>query len=166
MLFASELRDGLASGDSATEHGLARAFDIPDVAASAIAGALNRIAGAPSSAKPALLIVVDQLEEVFSWPETRASSFLALLEGLIASGQVVILATMRSDFQHRVAAVPSLSRLAGLAEVRGAGFGERIFEISPPAHADLRQMIVRPAEAVGRPISDIGRARSSGRDRE
>jgi tetratricopeptide (TPR) repeat protein len=90
-----------------------------------------------------LVLVVDQLEELFTGdriaPRERGQ-FVELLAGLVRSGFVWVLATMRKDFWHRADETPNLVRLA---EGRGR------IELLPPGPAQLSQMIRRPAEAAG-----------------
>jgi tetratricopeptide (TPR) repeat protein len=90
-----------------------------------------------------LILVVDQLEELFTndrlTPAERAR-FIELLAGLVRSGSVWMIATMRMDFWHRCDETPELIRLA-----EGAGR----LELLVPTPAQLGQMIRRPAEAAG-----------------
>jgi WD40 repeat protein/energy-coupling factor transporter ATP-binding protein EcfA2 len=90
-----------------------------------------------------LVLVVDQLEELFTIERITAEErrlFLELLAGLVRSGLVWIIATMRLDFWHRAAETPELVHLA-------EGTGR--LELLPPDAAQLSQMIRRPAEAAG-----------------
>jgi TPR repeat protein len=90
-----------------------------------------------------LVLVVDQLEELFTGdrrsPAERAQ-FVELLAGLVRSGCVWVVATMRKDFWHRADETPELVRMS-------EGTGR--LELLPPAPAQLSQMIRRPAEAAG-----------------
>jgi hypothetical protein len=90
----------------------------------------------------ALLLVVDQFEELFT--QTTAddrSDFLELLDHLVAQpGQYVIL-TLRADFYARAIDEPILARL--LRRDRGT------FPLDPPSLSAIHEMIVRPAEAAG-----------------
>ena len=90
-----------------------------------------------------LVLVIDQLEELFTQadvtPEWR-NAFVACLDGLLGSGRVFILATMRSDYWHRASDVP---RLVALAEGRGR------FDLLNAAQAEITEMIRRPAESAG-----------------
>ena len=56
---------------------------------------------------------------------------------------------MRSDFQHKLHELPVLERLAGKMELRGPDQLERTLDIARPSPADLREMIVGPAQAAG-----------------
>ncbi len=90
-----------------------------------------------------LVLVVDQLEELFTGdriPPSERAQFVQLLAGLVRSGLVWVVATMRKDFWHRADETPELVRLAE---------GNGRLELLPPGAAQLSQMIRRPAEAAG-----------------
>jgi WD40 repeat protein len=90
-----------------------------------------------------LVLVVDQLEELLTavdLPPDRRSAFVTCLQGLMLSGCVFVLATMRSDFWHRASDLPLL---VALAEGRGR------LDLLPPTQAEIAEMIRRPAEAAG-----------------
>jgi tetratricopeptide (TPR) repeat protein len=90
-----------------------------------------------------LVLVIDQLEELFTadrFAVKQRVQFIELLAGLVRSGCVWVVATMRMDFWHRANETPELIRLS-----EGSG---RI-ELLPPGAAQLSQMIRRPAEAAG-----------------
>jgi WD40 repeat protein/TPR repeat protein len=109
--------------------------------------------------QPALLLIVDQLEELFTRervrPEERAR-FVQLLAGLVRSGRIWIVATMRADFWHRAADTPELVHLAD---------GEARLDLLPASPAELSRMIRGPAEAAairfethsstGIPLNDV-----------
>ena len=90
-----------------------------------------------------LILVIDQLEELFTAPGISADErrlFIALLSGLARSGTVWVIATLRADFWHRVADMPDL---AALAEGQGR------IDLAAPSPAELAEMIRRPAQAAG-----------------
>jgi hypothetical protein len=90
-----------------------------------------------------LVLVVDQLEELYTGdriPASERGQFIELLTGLVRSGCVWVVATMRKDFWHRADETPELVHLA-----EGSGR----LELLPPGPAQLSQMIRRPAEAAG-----------------
>jgi WD40 repeat protein len=90
-----------------------------------------------------LVLVVDQLEELYTSdriPTSERTRFIELLGGLIRSGLVWVVATMRKDFWHRADETPDLLRLS-------EGFGR--LELAPPTSSQLSQMIHRPADAAG-----------------
>ena len=90
-----------------------------------------------------LVLVIDQLEELFTnesfAPEER-QRFVALLAGLVRSGLVWVIATMRNDFMYRAIETPELMRLAE---------GNGRLELLPPTKLQMSQMIRRPATATG-----------------
>lgn len=90
-----------------------------------------------------LVLVIDQLEELFTIERTdpgERQRFVDLLAGLVRSGLVWIIATMRRDFWHRAGETPELVRLSE---------GNGRLELMPPGPAQLSQMIRRPAEEAG-----------------
>ena len=101
--------------------------------------------------KVALLILIDQLEELFAWGANAAIAFLTLLQQLclLPDAPVLILATMRSDFQHRLADYPVLATLAGRSDIKGPYEGEQTLELLLPSPGDLRDTILNPARAAG-----------------
>jgi hypothetical protein len=105
--------------------------------------------------QPKLLLIVDQLEELFTLqriaPDDRAR-FAGFLAGLAASGQAIVIATLRSDMWGRAAELPELVRLA-----EGAGR----LDLAGPSPAEIGQMIRLPAAAAGlgfEPDADTGLA--------
>jgi tetratricopeptide (TPR) repeat protein len=90
-----------------------------------------------------LILVVDQLEELFTLGEVtpdQRKAFILCLRGLMDSGRVFVVATMRSDYWHRAADVPLL---VALSEGRGR------LDLLPPSQAEIAEMIRRPAEVAG-----------------
>jgi len=93
--------------------------------------------------KPRLILVIDQLEELFTTDRFTAQErvqFVALLAGFVRSGVVWVIATMRSDFWYRANETPDLMRLSE---------GDGRLELLPPSSAQFAQMIRRPAAAAG-----------------
>jgi hypothetical protein len=90
-----------------------------------------------------LILVVDQLEELFTIPAIPANDrrlFVKLLGGLARSGAVWVVATLRADFWHRAAEFTDLVTLA-------EGFGR--LDVSPPTPSELAEMIRKPAQTAG-----------------
>ncbi len=90
-----------------------------------------------------LVLVVDQLEELFTLEKVTAAEralFVEALDILARSGWVWVLATMRSDFYPRCA---ELERLVAMKD--GAGQ----YDLLPPTPAEIGQMIRQPALAAG-----------------
>ena len=87
-------------------------------------------------------MVIDQLEELFTTGfslEVR-QKYISALAGLVRSGRVFILATLRSDFYPRYQEFPDLVELA-----KPSGK----FDLRPPTPYELGNMIRLPAEAAG-----------------
>ena len=92
--------------------------------------------------KARLALVIDQLEELFTSgfsPEIR-QKYISALAGLVSSGRVFILATLRSDFYPQYQEFPDLIELA-----KPSGK----FDLRPPTPYELGNMIRLPAEAAG-----------------
>ena len=92
--------------------------------------------------KARLALVVDQLEELFTTgfsPEVR-QKYISALAGLVRSGRVFVLATLRSDFYASYQEFPDLIELT-----KPGG----IFDLRPPTPAEIGNMIRLPAEAAG-----------------
>ena len=90
-----------------------------------------------------LVLVLDQLEELFTnelLTPLERQRFIALIAGLVRSGRVWVIATMRKDFWHQADDTPELVRMA-------EGHGR--LELLPPTQTQLSQMIRRPAAAAG-----------------
>jgi WD40 repeat protein len=92
--------------------------------------------------KARLALVVDQLEELFttaSSPEVR-QKYISAITGLVQSGRVFVLATLRSDFYPWYQQFPDLIELT-----RPAGK----VDLRPPTAYEIGNMIRLPAEAAG-----------------
>ena len=92
--------------------------------------------------KARLALVVDQLEELFTTgfsPEVR-QKYISALAGLVRSGRVFVLATLRSDFYPAYQEFPDLIELA-----KPSGK----FDLRPPTPYEIGNMIRLPAEAAG-----------------
>ena len=92
--------------------------------------------------KARLALVVDQLEELFTTgfsPEIR-QKYISTIAGLVRSGRVFVLVTLRSDFYPRYQEFPELIELA-----KPSGK----FDFRPPTPYEIGNMIRLPAEAAG-----------------
>lgn len=87
-----------------------------------------------------ILMVVDQLEELFRLPADRQSALLEALARLVVSGDCWIVATMRSDFYPNIQTLPTLVRLKEMGTQ---------YDLLPPGRAEIRDIIVGPAQAAG-----------------
>ncbi len=159
---AGDLFDGLAaallrpealpelSSDGTTAHELARLLrENPKGVALIVKGGLSQVAaerkraeGRKDQPDVRLILVVDQLEELFtlerSSPEERRG-FIDALSSLARSGRVWVAATLRSDFFGRCEELDELMVLK-----QGAGQ----YHLQPPSAAEIAQMIRLPARAA------------------
>jgi tetratricopeptide (TPR) repeat protein len=138
----------LAQHELATPRQLANHLMNSDAPADAIIAALDdsakaeRLAGGydrPVAAS--LLVVADQLDELFAGDiseETR-SRFGAMLAGLVKTGRVWVIATLRADLYERYVTVAPLLAL----KTDGAAY-----DLAPPGPAELAEIVRRPAEAA------------------
>ena len=92
--------------------------------------------------KARLALVVDQLEELFTsgFSLDVRQKYISAIAGLVRSGRVFILATLRSDFYPRYQEFPDLIELT-----KPSGK----FDLRPPTPYELGNMIRLPAEAAG-----------------
>jgi hypothetical protein len=92
--------------------------------------------------KARLVLVVDQLEELFTTgysPEIR-QKYISSLVGMVRSGGIFVLATLRSDFYSSYLEFPDLIELA-----KPAGK----FDLGPPTPSEIGNIIRLPGEAAG-----------------
>jgi serine/threonine protein kinase/energy-coupling factor transporter ATP-binding protein EcfA2 len=92
--------------------------------------------------KTRLVLAVDQLEELFTAgfsPEV-CLKYISALAGLVRSGRVFVLATLRNDFYASYQEFPDLIELT-----KPGGK----FDLRPPTPAEIGNMIRLPAEAAG-----------------
>lgn len=87
-----------------------------------------------------VLLVVDQLEELFAWDVAERRAFLDTLEVFARSGQIWVLATIRSDFFPQVQAEDALVRMKA---------GSGLMDVRPPGIVALRALIEEPARLAG-----------------
>ncbi|EIC20019.1 ATP-binding protein [Thiorhodovibrio frisius] len=128
---AARLRDGSGS-------------DILEIALRRVAERECLASGANDSPPVRLVLVIDQLEEMFtdhrSFSPQVAGRFAELLRSLADCGLVWVIATLRSDYFHRLAEVPALLELSA---------GEAQINLGSPSGAELDQIIRLPARAAG-----------------
>jgi KaiC/GvpD/RAD55 family RecA-like ATPase len=97
--------------------------------------------------KARLALVVDQLEELFTTgfaPEVQRK-YVAALAGLVRSGRVFVLVTLRSDFYPRYQEFPDLIELA-----KASGK----IDLRPPTPYEIGKMVRLPAESAGLHFED------------
>jgi WD40 repeat protein len=158
-LFAKEaVGDELRQSDFRTPEDLSDQLPLTTSAAVLpIVNALKRAgdvlggAAGDETSPVVLLMLLDQLEELFTWPKTEAEGFLRLIKIMNdhPGKRIMLVATMRSDFLHRVSEFPLLQELMGRTEVKAPEEPERTLELGFPSVADLREMVTKPAEAAG-----------------
>lgn len=142
----SALLDALPRADALPELtalGLAPRADhlVEDIRLGLDAAGLK--AGLLDGAEARLLVVVDQLEELFTQERIGVAAretFIATLEQLAASGLVFVVATMRADFFDALAESPRLAALSA---------GEARFLLLPPRDGEIGEIIRLPALEAG-----------------
>ena len=89
----------------------------------------------------ALMVVVDQLEELFAEEalQDKREAFLSLLAAGATHGGLRIVATVRADFLHHCLDDPRFGPIVQ----------QRCFMLRAPAEPSLREMIVGPAQVAG-----------------
>lgn len=97
--------------------------------------------GGQDGEAPTLLVFVDQLEELLTLSEPADARRFALALAALAPAtpSVRVVATARSDFLSRLAALPGL----------GAELGRALYFLRPLAGDRIREAIVRPAAIKG-----------------
>lgn len=88
-----------------------------------------------------LILLVDQLDELFA-PDLateQRETFVRLLQLLVETGRVWVLATLRADLYDRFLAEPALLAL----KTKGAAC-----DLAPPGPAELAEIVRQPAEAA------------------
>lgn len=155
-LFAdAALAEALQQGDFATPDALAGLLQTGGASCAApLRAALRRIgAGLSPQRSVGMVLLVDQLEELFSWPADSADGLCALLETLCVADPgadgVTVIATMRSEFRHRLPELPALGRLVRFDTVPGPDDPNPVLDVALPSAADFRDIIEGPAKAAG-----------------
>src|SRR5262249_15652548 len=148
-LFQSMALPDLIEGDFRGAAGLAGALTDETNAAAPILRALERldekVRASGNYDRPAqtqLLLVVDQLEELFSVSVTEAARarFVRLMAALARSGRILIIATLRSSSYGVLAREPELMSL------KDAG---ATLDLTAPGPEMLSEIVRRPAAAAG-----------------
>ncbi|MDX1934065.1 MAG: AAA family ATPase [Capsulimonadales bacterium] len=120
-----------------------RAIAALRMAVKRVADAVARAEGRAEPPQTRVLVIVDQMEEIFTLVDRTdldRAGFAAALGALARSGFVWVLATMRSDFYPNCADIPELNELKK---------GEGQFDVLPPNVTEIGQMIRYPARAAG-----------------
>lgn len=134
-----ELKEGAGRMEEDLEQALRES---PRAGAMLVKAALR--AAAPQAGKTGrLLLVVDQMEEIFTTGGGRkeeTGGFIDTISALARSGSVWVLGTMRSDFYAQCEDFPELLKLK---QDRGQ------YHLLPPAVPDVLRMIRKPAAMAG-----------------
>ncbi|MCJ7529369.1 MAG: ATP-binding protein, partial [Methyloceanibacter sp.] len=140
----------IAESDYATKADLAGLFAHADeTSAKPILRALDRIAeteaqrsGHDRPVRADLLIVVDQLDELFGGgiSEEMRARFATLIAHLVATGRVWVIATLRADLYERFLKEPELLAM----KTKGA-----TYDLAPPGATEIDEIIRGPATAAG-----------------
>jgi TPR repeat protein len=153
-LAASLLRDEAlpelaADGSTAQQLG-ASLRENPKGAAPLVKGGLSQVAaelqrteGRAQQPEARLVLVIDQMEELFTLEHVSAEArrgFVDALSALARGGRCFVLATLRSDFYGRCEELPELMALKD-----GAGQ----YHLQPPTADEFARMIRLPARAAG-----------------
>lgn len=128
----------LAASGTTTREMVELARTAPGAVAPLIRAALDRV-----DPGARLLLVIDQLEELFSirgLSEAERHAFADLVDRLVRSGRVMVIATLRSDLYPRLSELPELVALKE---------GQGQYDLLPPSASEITQMIRQPVAAAG-----------------
>lgn len=119
--------------------------DLADLAVSTPAAVVSLVCAALDRIDPSarLAMVVDQLEELFSirgLSEGERNDFGELIDRLVRTGRVMVLATLRSDLYPRLSETPALVTLKE---------GQGQYDLLAPSASEITQMIRQPVGAAG-----------------
>jgi len=133
---AAQLAEGMRQNPGATVGLLKGAL-------SQAAASFAREQGLTQQPDTRLVLVADQLEELFTLPNVTAAdrqAFIAVLSALARGSKVWVVATLRGDFYHRCFELPEL---VAIKESTGQ------FDLPLPTPAEIGQIIRQPARAAG-----------------
>jgi tetratricopeptide (TPR) repeat protein len=143
---AARLRDALPASANVAVSPLRLAAELRANPQAAVARIETYLAAEASSrgASPArvrLVVYVDQLEEAFSaLPAAEGEALFAVMAALAGLPNAWVIATIRSDFIHRLEGFPAL-----MARLRRSA----PYLLQPPRGDELAEMIRGPASAAG-----------------
>ena len=140
----------MAESDYATPADLANLLAHADeTCAKPLVGALDKIGEAEAKksgfdrpVRADLLIVIDQLDELFSGQvsEAERTRFAKLLAELVATGRVWVITTLRADLYERFLKVPELLAMKSKGVT---------YDLAPPGATEIDEIIRGPATAAG-----------------
>jgi hypothetical protein len=120
----------------------------PEHAAIPVLSSLNRwstiLAEGSDPPETGFLLVVDQFEEAFAWPNEHLENFVQILAALADSPEhrILVLATVRSDSYADLQKCQPLIKIC-------QRFSGCLVDILPPTPNELAEMVRRPATVVG-----------------
>ena len=131
----AELAKLLAHGDESCAKPLVKALD-------RIGEEESQKSGYDRPVRADLLIVVDQLDELFAGEvnDAERERFAKLLAQLVATGRVWVIATLRADLYERFLKQPELLAMKS----KGA-----TYDLAPPGATEIDEIIRGPAIASG-----------------
>jgi conflict system STAND superfamily ATPase len=132
---AVSLAENLRRGGTASVQPVSRAL-------ARVAEADQRERHANQAPKSALVLLVDQFEELFAQRvnDVERAAFAESLRQLVATGRVWVTATLRADFYELLLQQPVLKAL----KETGASL-----DLGPPGPAELAEIVRAPAAAAG-----------------
>ena len=132
---AVSLADNLTRGGTASIQPITSALE-------RVAEDSQRERHADQAPKSALVLLVDQFEELFAQrvSDAERAAFAESLRQLIATGRVWVVATLRADFYELLLKQPALKAL----KETGASL-----DLGPPGPAELAEIVRAPAAAAG-----------------
>jgi WD40 repeat protein len=132
---AASLADNLRRGGASSVQPIIGAF-------ARVAEYKQRESHADREPRPALLLLLDQFEELFAQriDDAERAAFAESVGQLIATGRVWVVATLRADLYELLLKQPALKALKEL----GASL-----DLGPPGPAELAEIVRSPATAAG-----------------
>jgi hypothetical protein len=144
-LFASGALPELAGTDYPTPDRFAALAARSAEAAAIVLSGVLRAVQAPRESR--LLLLVDQLEELFVRKPDAVDAFTSLLETLCRGGRIWVVATLRGD------RYPEFQACAALLRLKQDGDA---YDLLPPDQAEIRDIIEGPARAAGLTLEEAG----------
>ncbi|MGA7458535.1 MAG: tetratricopeptide repeat protein, partial [Methyloceanibacter sp.] len=131
----AELAKLLAHADESCDKPILKALD-------RIAAEASQTSGYDRPVRADLLIVIDQLDELFASEvsEAERTRFDKLIAHLVATGRVWVIATLRADLYERFLKEPDLLAM----KTKGA-----TYDLAPPGTTEIDEIIRGPAIAAG-----------------
>ncbi|WP_027186441.1 AAA family ATPase [Desulfovibrio inopinatus] len=138
----------LADGDCPTREEMLQAWrEAPSQALRPVGAAISRVTkhiaendGYDRNVHLRCLVLIDQLEELFAFSKEQQHDFATVIDALARGDRCVVVATLRSDMYTELKTIPQLWTL------KDDG-GQ--YTLSPPGPAEIRDIILKPAQAAG-----------------